>query len=298
MKPTILCGKCQNPLTPGSKFCNLCGTPVEWSADGGDAGEQASTTVQCKLCGAENTHGNTTCVACGEVLEHDKPAVQQKRRTAQKKKSDQPLVLSWKMIAGFVVFLAVGVFGLEFLTAGKFTEPPHIHDEETTPTETPAANMQALQQIEDLEQRLTASPNDQSLRIQLANTLHDARFYDKAIQRYHEYLNIKPDDVDARVDLGICYYEVDRSVEAKQEMLKALEYNAKHILGHFNLGIVNLRIAQTEMTAGNSDKASEAVSEANEWFRKTVALDPNGSAGQRAQRFIADHSNQPNLLTN
>ncbi len=187
-------------------------------------------------------------------------------------------------MAGFVAFLAVGVVSLQLLTAKKMENVPPTHDQEST-----AANMQALQQIEEMEKRLVASPNDNTLLLQFANLLHDNRFYDKAIQRYTEYLRKNPTDVDARVDLGICYYETDRTGEAKQQMLKALEYDPRHLLGVFNLGIVNLRIAQAEMTAGNTERANKAVQEANDWFRKTVALDPNGSAGQRAQRLLTEH---------
>ena len=149
--------------------------------------------------------------------------------------------------------------------------------------------MQAVQQIEEMERRLAANPNDQQLLLQLANLLHDSRFYDKAIQRYTEYLKLNPNDADARVDLGICYYETDRTNEAKREMLKALEKNPKHLLGHFNLGIVHLRIAQREMAMGNTEQGNKAVEEANVWFSKTVALDPKGEVGQRAQWLLAQH---------
>lgn len=189
------------------------------------------------------------------------------------------------MMAGFALFLAVGVLSLELLTKPKVENIPHTHNNE----EQTGANMQALQQIEEMERRLAANPNDQQLLLQLANLLHDSRFYDKAIQRYSEYLKKNPNDADARVDLGICYYETDRTDEAKQEMLKALEKNPKHVLGHFNLGIVHLRIAQREMAAGNTEKGNKAVEEANNWFRKTAALDPNGDVGQRAQRLLAQH---------
>ena len=197
------------------------------------------------------------------------------------------------MLVGFIAFIGVGAFFLELLTAKKIENVPHVHEQEQ-----PAATLQVLQQIEEMEQRLSARSDDQALRLQLANLLHDSRFYDRAIQRYNEYLQTNPTDADARVDLGICYYETDRTGEAKQQMMKALESSPNHLLGHFNLGIVNLRIAQAEMTSGNTERANKAVEEANEWFRKTVALDPNGSAGQRAQRLLTDHAHPENLPLN
>lgn len=298
MKPKILCGECQLPLVWGDRFCSSCGKPVEWPTQMATTGLQGAT-VRCQQCGAENDAANETCKSCGVTLgtaksRKEKSPQPEQPRTARKKALDQSVAASWKMVAGFVVFLAIGVLTLELLTVKKIATVPKKPVQENTST----ANMQALQQIDAMEKRLAANPNDDELQLQLANVLNDNRFYDKAIQRYSEYLQKHPKDADARVDLGICYYETDRTDEAKREMMKALESNPKHILSHFNLGIVNLRIAQTAMNAGNTEQANKAIQEANEWFRKTVVLDPNGSAGQRAQRLLAEHGNQTNLPTN
>jgi hypothetical protein len=263
MEPKVLCGACGSPLSVGDNFCQHCGSPVEWpAAVSGETVRSISTE------------------SGGKVVKTPASGGRQKASSKQ----DRPVAPSWKMMAGFALFLAVGVLSLELLTKPKMETIPHTHPEEQA-----GANMQALQQIEEMERRLAAQPNDQQLLLQLANLLHDNRFYDKAIQRYTEYLKINPNDADARVDLGICYYETDRTNEAKREMLKALEKNPKHLLGHFNLGIVHLRIAQREMAAGNTEQGNKAVEEANEWFRKTAALDPNGEVGQRAQRLLAQH---------
>ncbi len=298
MKPKILCGECQSPLVWGDRFCGSCGKLIEWPTQMATTGLQG-TTVRCQQCGAENDSTNENCKSCGFVLaktksKKEKSPQPEQQRTARKKTQDQPAVASWKMVAGFVAFLAVGVFALQLFTAKKVEPIQKAPAQENAP----AANMGALQQIDAMEKRLARNLNDDQLRLQLANLLNDNRFFDKAIQRYSEYLQKHPKDADARVDLGICYYETERTDEAKREMMKALESNPKHILGHFNLGIVNLRIAQSAMNAGNTEQANKAVQEANEWFRKTVALDPNGSAGQRAQRLLSEHGNQTNLPTN
>ncbi|MGH2569011.1 MAG: tetratricopeptide repeat protein [Bacteroidota bacterium] len=270
MKPKIVCGECGSPLVWGDIFCSSCGKPVEWPVTSSAPSKEPETKRE---------------------VQQDAPRPQQ--RPSKKRAGDRQVVPSWKMLVGFIAFLGVGALALELLTAKKIENVPHVHDQDM-----PAANMQALQQIEEMEQRLTARPDDQVLRLQLANLLHDSRLYDKAIQRYREYLEKNPTDADAHVDLGICFYETDRTAEAKQQMLQALEFNPKHLLGHFNLGIVNLRIAQAAMTSGNTERANKAVEEANEWFRKTVALDPNGSTGQRAQRLLTEHANPQNLPLN
>ncbi len=180
-------------------------------------------------------------------------------------------------MAGLAVFLVGGVLFLQFLTGKKDLpqEAEHQH-------EAPAANMQALPQIEELEKKVAANPNDASLLLQLANTLHENRFYDKAIVYYSRYLEKNPKDADARVDLGICYNDSGNKDEAVRQIKEAIKHNPKHVLAYFNLGIVHLQ--------------AQEVSEANEWFQKTINIAPNSEAAERARRLIDQHSApaQPN----
>ena len=44
----------------------------------------------------------------------------------------------------------------------------------------------------------------------------------RAIETYKKYLRLKPADADARVDMGICYYESGDSPTALKEMQTAL----------------------------------------------------------------------------
>ncbi len=178
------------------------------------------------------------------------------------------------MIAGFAGFLLVGVVVMELLTRKDPSRQVEVHDHKNNPT-TDAANMQALPQIEELEKRIAANPDDVKLVLQLANLLQDAKFYDKAIQNYKTYLAKQPNDPDALVDLGICYYDMGQYDEATSYMKKALQVDPKHVLGHFNLGIVALRQGK--------------MKEANEWFRKTIELAPESPAGRQAKQFIEQH---------
>ena len=110
----------------------------------------------------------------------------------------------------------------------------------------------------------------------LANACQDGRFFDKAIAHYKRYLEKNPKDANARVDLGVCYYESGNSDEAQNQMLTALKYDPKHVSAHFNLGIVNL--------------SARRIQEANGWFKKTIALSPNSEMGQKAKQILEQHS--------
>jgi Tfp pilus assembly protein PilF len=98
----------------------------------------------------------------------------------------------------------------------------------------------------------------------------------RAIDTYNKYLHLKPADADARVDLGICYYESGDSPTALKEMQTALTYDPKHQMALFNLGIVTLN-------QGN-------LAQSNEWFKKAIAVNPNTQVGQRAQQILTQHS--------
>ena len=55
-----------------------------------------------------------------------------------------------------------------------------------------------------------------------------------------------------------------------------MKHDPKHVAAHFNLGIVSLQAGK--------------VKEANEWFKKTIALAPNTEMGQKAKQILEQHS--------
>lgn len=295
MKPKFHCSKCSTEVQWGDKFCSSCGLAIDWPVTGSaetspgsiaPASEVRADTANvggtlpdtCPLCGAKNRPDASFCESCGVKLGAgvlSPPAVSnkttRKERSVQRSGQEASPMANWKMVAGIAVFLIVGVFGLELLTAKRVPVEEHDHDH----PETNAANMQALPQIEALEKKVSADPNDTESMLELANLLQDNRFYDRALAQYNSYLEKKPNDPNALVDRGICYYDMGRYAEARASMMQALKVDAKHVLGHFNLGIVSLR-------EGN-------MKEANEWFQKTIALAPESPAGQQAKQFIEQH---------
>ena len=293
MKPTLLCAECECEIRWGDQYCVNCGAPVEYPSDE-TAGEGAvadlAEQLECRSCNAKNPADANYCSACGEELgdgkaaEVSKPAGKEARRRRGRVRSEQlkkktiassPL-FSWKALGGFAAFLVVGVIVLEMLTAPKPVAVPSAAS-----TQAPGANIQAIGEMAELEQRVAANPNDAQLALQLANFAYDHRFFDKAIVYYNKYLEKNPENTNARVDLGTSYYESGNATEAIRQMETALKYDPKHLQAHFNLGIVNLGAGR--------------VKEANEWFKKTVALSPNSEIGKQAKQILEQHSNPQNL---
>lgn len=161
-------------------------------------------------------------------------------------------------------------------------QEPHQHEEGTADLSAHAAQMKA--EIEQLQKRVEADPRDSEAMLSLANRLHDVRSFPQAVAMYQQYLQSKPADTDARVDLGICYFEIaltDESIrseyfiKAQKEMREALTYDPKHQLAHFNLGIVFLQ-------SGN-------MQDANLWFKKCIDLNPETETGKRARELYNQH---------
>ena len=142
--------------------------------------------------------------------------------------------------------------------------------------------MQALQHLQELEAQVKTNPGDLKLLLDLANQFHDNRFWDKAITSYKQYLDKKPKDGNARVDLGICYKENGDLTSAKREMETVLKNEPNHLNAKFNLGIVAL--------------ASGDLTSSNKWFRKVVAQEPQSEVGQRAKQLLEQHN--PQSFTN
>lgn len=134
-------------------------------------------------------------------------------------------------------------------------------------------------------QAVLANPNDPASLLALANGLHDSRDWGRAISTYEKYLEKVPGNPDARVDMGICYFELAQQDPAKAGeyygkavalMRTALEGHPDHQPAAFNLGIVNLQMGNIE--------------ESNKWLKRAVELGKSTPLGQRAQGILEEHT--------
>ncbi len=276
-RPAITCGECGTALRVTDKFCTKCGTEIDWSTESGGKAD----VVLCRECGVPNPASNEVCRSCGSPLHEPVHApaprpkeVREERRTRKGDQRRRP-VNQWIYFAGGMAVIAVAFFVI--------TELRNSPKEETDQTPAAATNQQTnptlLADIASLEKVVDADPKNTSAVLSLANALHDAKFLPRAITMYKKYLAMKPSDPNARVDMGICYFESGDSQTAKQEMEQALKYDPKHQMAMFNLGIVTLNMGDI--------KAS------NDWFKKCVAIDPTTDVAKKAQQIVQQHANLP-----
>ncbi len=278
------CKDCGFKLDGEFKFCPNCGSPVE-----ANVSSQSNHIVICKNCGEENSIENSACFSCGVLLKDKRnlsPEKQsgiknnQRNSAAQKnvkdknRNNEEKLLENKKIliISSFVVI----TFIIALIVSGVFDSgvQQSVMQMNNQPQDS-GVNMANMQEIKNLENKVAANPEDLESTLHLAHLLQDSGLYEKAIVNYKKYLIKNPENADSRVDMAICYYNLNDYNTAIAEMEGALKYQPKHQIAHLNLGIVNL-------TARNIEASKE-------WFKKTVEIDPNSEAGKRAQELLTSH---------
>lgn len=279
----MVCGACGAAVGSTDTVCPSCGAALEHS--GGASG------ALCPVCGYRNDPVGDTCVACGARMTPGSAPRKAPRRASlrgkakssgeQARRSPEP----WIYVAGasvlaliaYAVYLALQAPPTSSATGGKAPAGP-------VPLEAAAAPGGG-EHIASLEQAVRDNPGDPEALLNLANGLHDHREWDRAIQTYQQYLQKNPGNPDARVDMGICYYELSQAnpekrdeyfARAEDAMENALKRSPKHVPAAFNLGIIHLQRGEIQVS--------------NEWFKRAVAMDKNHPLAQRAQRMLEQHS--------
>ena len=288
MIPKLSCRKCNSEIGPSEKFCSNCGTVIEWSSSASEEthGQQQSASFStesmettCPLCGQRNYSNASSCATCGAALGSHAVSTFPKKNSNRKVETTplqgHPLnpLQSWKVTASVAILLVI------ILTVVRFTNRDDL------PAGISPKAQTVIKEIESLQEAIQANPKNEQALLRLANLYYDMKLFARAIMMYDRYLEMNPSNPDARVDLGISYFEmalVDSAsrdqylTTAKNEIKKALTYNPRHQLAQYNLGMVSLHSGEYE--------------EANDWFRKCAEIDSVSETGRRALQLIKQHS--------
>lgn len=281
------CSECGFKLSGDFKFCPNCGSKITSEVKHSSSILEKSFEGRiCKNCGEINSAENDVCFSCGISLSPNK--LKSNVKETRKKNNvngnttgenvgkieEEKILDSKKILLISAAILVVFVFAL--VASGVFDSG--INESISTVNEQPTTggvDLSNLEEISQFEEKIKANPEDMESTLHLSHLLQDSGFYEKAITSYKKYLEKNPKNSDARVDMAICYYNLNDYLSAINEMETAIKYQPSHQLAHLNLGIVNL-------AAQNID-ASKAA------FRKAVELDPNSEAGKRAQELLNSH---------
>ncbi|GMU85588.1 MAG: hypothetical protein AMXMBFR48_08300 [Ignavibacteriales bacterium] len=231
----------------------------------------------CPECGIKLKDSTNFCSNCGADLQNHKNQTDKKNQKQLKKESpdhistNQILMILGGLIVVVVVMLyAGGVFDTpSTVTSSAANVPPAGNTQNTS------VDLNAIQKINTLRERVKTNPQDHQAELELAHALMDSRMFDEAIQTYDSYLKTHPGVPDVMIDMAVCYFEKQDFTKADQIMREAIKIDPKHQIGHLNLGIVNLAKGDTETS--------------KEWLRKAVALNPLSEAGKKAQSLLESH---------
>ena len=233
------------------KFCNECGYKFE---------KEYKFCPECgvKVSGSKHSNSKTT----------DSKVVNDNGD-----KTLNPKVLYGILIGGFAVIAII------ILTSGILDSTPvtqtAMNQDQVQPNTNSGVNLNNMQLINDLEAKIKQNPEDYKSLLELAHLKNDSGLFDAAIVNYKTYLEKNPKDADARVDMGVCYFNLQDYSSAIKEMETALTYVPNHQIAHLNLGVVNL-------SAGNIEKSKE-------WLKKAYDLNPTSEVGKKAEQLLNNH---------
>jgi tetratricopeptide (TPR) repeat protein len=188
-------------------------------------------------------------------------------------KNLNPKVLYGILIGGFAVIAIIILTSGMLDSASVNTEVMNQNQVQTNTNS--GVNLNNMQMINDLEAKIKQNPEDYNSLLQLAHLKNDSGLFEAAIQNYKTYLEKNPKDADARVDMGVCYFNLQDYPNAIKEMETALKYAPDHQIAHLNLGVVNL-------SAGNIEKSKE-------WLKKAYDIDPTSEVGKKAEQLLNNH---------
>jgi tetratricopeptide (TPR) repeat protein len=229
-------------------------------------------TVVCSSCGVVNEISRSVCSGCGSPLAAAVPASSPSSSSVKHSKSRTGDIPQWlKALLGMFLLYAVAVIIMQIqeLPSGSVqkSQPAAEEHDHTDPS--------IISTITALEAQVAADPKNADLMLRFANTLHDAKFYPRAVETYKKYLALAPENEDARVDLGICYYETGDLAQAVKEIESVIKRQPKHQMAMFNLGVIQL--------------SAQNLAESNKWLKKCIEIDPQSTAGLRAQQILQQH---------
>lgn len=270
MTSSSVCSSCSAPIGPSDRFCGTCGAVI--------VGTQTAASP-CPACGSDNLPGITSCTSCGRTLYTATASSDPGRSEASNAGASTPPALkalqSWKLTVGMALLLAIVLISLNL---SRDDEIPVV-------SEAPAGHDAMVHEIQDLQKAVEDDPGDPDAILRLANRLQDVKLLPKAVAMYGKYLELRPTDTNARVDLGVSFVELsfqdttrraEYLMEAEREFTAALRTDSGFQPAQFNLGLVHLYNGKFES--------------ANEWLQKCINTNPESEIGQRAKRLMNQHT--------
>lgn len=296
------CPECGFRLAENFNFCPNCGSEIitaDYSNDSADIKTSDAEVILCENCGDENPLDSVECNSCGVKFYKSKiktaksvskknidsqVKVEKTRRpkiTKQKsQKREQPQAavekkLDKKSMYGLIASV-IGIIAVILIFSGVIDlSEDKTKVAVTQPNINSGIDLSLLTRINELKAQIEREPTNNAIVLELANLQFDSGFFEEASRNYSKYLQTNPQNADARIDMAVCFYNMQQFEKAEAAILEALKYSPKHQTGFLNLGIVYL--------------AQQKVDVAKEWFKKAIELNPNTEVANRARSLLQTH---------
>lgn len=171
-------------------------------------------------------------------------------------------------------------------TSGAASSQPSAEGElpEGHPPVDPQKQMEAVRkQLESLKQRAAKNPKDIEARIQLGNLYYDVNKYDQAIEWYRQALEIDPKNPDVRTDMATAYHLLQQTDKALEEIQKTLSYHPDYPNALRNLGWIRL--------SGKKDTKG-----AIQAWERLIATNPDYSQINQIKEWVKQLKEGKNIL--
>jgi cytochrome c-type biogenesis protein CcmH/NrfG len=116
--------------------------------------------------------------------------------------------------------------------------------------------------LNQLQAAVKENPRDFDALVELGNMSYDQRNFQEAVNWYAKALEVRPDSVNVRSDMGTAKFYMERVDEAMTDFVDALKVDPRHPQTLFNLGVAYLH--------GKNDPQK-----AIEQWERLLALNPN-----------------------
>jgi tetratricopeptide (TPR) repeat protein len=156
----------------------------------------------------------------------------------------------------------------------------------STPTPAPAAQSAAASagqqpatpaldegRAAQLKTQAEREPRNAEPRVQLGNLYFDGERFDEAMRWYLAALDVSPDDVNVRTDLGIAYYYTNQPDRALEQFDRSLAIDPRHSKTLLNVGVVRAWGKQ------DLDGAARA-------WERVIEVAPNSEEAARARQGL------------
>ncbi len=159
---------------------------------------------------------------------------------AEKKESGSGYVKKEMMLIAILISLGVGFLGGATLSSFKFSsgESAPVQSVQQQVTQDNQMTSDQTSRISTLEMETSLKPDNVDAWIQLGNLYFDTSQFEEAIKAYKKALELEPNNPNVWTDLGVMYRRSGKPNQAIEAFDQAIESDPSHEVSRLNKGIV------------------------------------------------------------